>query len=128
MGPPDDDENDHDIITKKTISDHPMTMTNNDGEDDSSQGDANGDSPELRQGWRGVEQWMAQRERKMNDEMDGPPPSPDGSDLKDETQPQPNQDQVEPVEMGSRANLSSPELDDAMDQLCKGITQCQLED
>ena len=99
--------------------------------DDSSGGDySNGGGPVLRP--EGVSSWIVYRDMKPNE--DDKTDDQAQTDLNPETyiddknSAKPNQDQVDAIGDGTKANTSSPELVFAMEDVLDGLTRCQLED
>ena len=76
--------------------------------------------------------WIEYRERKLNDDdknVELAPIDLDPEECIDDKNPtKPNQDQVDAQADGTRANISSPELVSAMEDVCDGFKRCQLED
>ena len=104
-----------------------MMMVNNGNDDDTSR-DGHETSPVLRMAGTGVEQWRDPEVRTMSDVKEGPLPDDIGQGLTELTRQKPDQDQADAIDDGSKVNESSPELVRAMEDLCSGLTQCQLED
>ena len=98
-----------------------MMMKDDDNGDDTSLPDGNdGNSPDLRQLRREVEQGKVQKARNKSVMKDGPPLDNGDDGLRGILKPNQDQAQVQGFDEGLRADLSSPELEEAMMNLNLG--------